>query len=285
VFLDEIQRFIHSANSTREELTAIRTASKARRQFFCGGGQRGRPRGARRERSAIVEANLTEASENPIGDPHLAFQSYCMIALDHPHLRSQFLAEILFFIGGADKSELAVIRVAVAKRAKRIGKKRGRPGIVDDDELLYTSRLVAWRRIIDSKRATEIATEPYEKGVRNIHLIPPTYNEDGEEIQPGNIQSIRGQLWRSENYLAAMIWDAAPPSYVVQEGAYRGDLKPGALEHKPLQQLIWIRTGFPFRERPEQCKRIVNELWPRAMRANHEPIKGRMAYRLNKKPK
>jgi len=145
--------------------------------------------------------------------------------------------------------------------------------------------LVAWRRIIDSKRATEIATEPYEKGVRNIHLIPPTYNEDGEEIQPGNIQSIRGQLWRSENYLAAMIWDAAPPSYVVQEGAYRGDLKPGALEHKPLQQLIWIRTGLPFRERPEQCKRIVNELWPRAMRANHEPIKGRMAYRLNKKPK
>ncbi len=189
------------------------------------------------------------------------------------------------FISGADKRELAVIRDVVAKRAKRIVKKRGRPGLSDDDKLLYRARLVTWLRVIEGKSSDEIATILYEKKIWKIGIIPPTYNEHGKEIQAGNIQSIRGQLWRLENYLAAMMWDAVTEFSVASEVDRRGAPPPGVFEDKPLMHMIWTRTGLPFRERPEECKRIVTVLWPRGPRASEERFERRMAYLLRKQHK
>lgn len=285
VFLDEIRRFIRAVNNTREELSSIRAASKVRRQKLRGSGQRGRPRGAKRQPSEIAQANQIDGPESKSYDPHLGFYSSWMAAGDQAHLRPQLLDQVLTFISGADKRELAVIRNVVAKRAKRIVKKRGRPGLSDDDGLLYQARLVTWLRIIDGKSVEEIATQLYEKKVWQVRVIPPAYNKDEREIQPGNIQSIRGRLWRLENYLAAMVWDAVPASYVVPEGERRGDLQPDALEYLPLRQMIWISTGLPFRERPEECKRIVTELWPRGRRASEELVERKFAYILKKQHK
>jgi hypothetical protein len=103
------------------------------------------------------------------------------------------------------------------------------------------------------------------------------------EIKPGNIQTVRGRLWRLENYLAVRIWDATPSSYVVHDGENSSDMRLDALEHKPLQQLVWIQTGLPFRERPDECKRIVRELWPRGQHASSKLSEQKISYLLKKK--
>jgi len=208
-----------------------------------------------------------------------------MLAGDLEHLRPHLLDQVLMFISGADKRELTVIRSVVAKRAKRIVKKRGRPGLSDDDRLLYQSRLVAWRRIIEGKNAEKIATELYEKKIWKIGIIPSTYDKHGKEIRAGNIQSVRGQLWRLENYLAVMMWDAVTEFSAASEADRRGALPPGIFENKPLMHMIWVRTGLPFRERPEECKRIVTELWPRGPRASEERFEKKIAYLLRKQRK
>jgi hypothetical protein len=192
VFLDAIKRFIRAANNTKEELLSIRAASKGRRQKLREGGKRGRPRGATRQAFEIFQANQIDKPESTSNEAHLGFYSDWMLAGDLAHLRPYLLDQVLMFISGADKRELAVIRTVVAKRAKRIVKKRGRPGLSDDEGLLYQARLVTWLRVIEGKSSDEIATVLYETKIWKIGIIPPTYDKHGKEIRAGNIQSIRG---------------------------------------------------------------------------------------------
>lgn len=287
VFLDAIRRFIRAANNTKEELSSIRAASKARRQELRGSGQRGHRRGAKRPPFKIVQANSNriDGPESTSNEEHLGFHSDWMLAGDLAHLRPHLLAQALIFIGGADNGELAVIRSAVAKRAKRTVKKRGRPGLPDDEGLLYQSRLVTWLRIIEGKSVEEIVTFLYEKKVWEVRVIPPAFNKNQKEIQPGNIQSIRIRLWRLEKYLAATIWDTVTSFGTLPEGEGRADPEAGIFKDKSLMHMIWIRTGLPFRERPEECKRIVTELWPHAERASSDLFERKIAYLLTKKPK
>lgn len=218
VFLEEIKRFIRAANSTREELAETRKACQSRRQSLRGNRKRGRPLGPKPGSSRNV-LNVQAAHhqidefESPLNDPHLRFRTDWMMTSDFSYLRPALLQQILLFIADAEKNELAIIRKTVARRASRMSKDRGRPDLEEDDQLLYQCRLVTWRRIIDRKDTQEIVMELCEKKLWKTGIVPPTRNRDGEETHPGNIQTVRGQLWRLENYLAALIWRAVPLTY------------------------------------------------------------------------
>jgi len=214
----------------------------------------------------VPEARRAESHSPVERDEHDSFRDLCIVCGDFPHLRPVFLGQILLFVVGADKQELAVIRKAIAERAKSpgIGKRRGRPKAADDDELMDQGRLTAWQRHIERKTWREIA------------------QAHGKEFTGQNAKQVVRTLKRQEDYLAASISQAVPPSYVIPSGAHQGELRPGALEHKPFQQLIWLRTGLPFGKHPEQCKRIVAALWPRGPAARDALTDRRMRYLLNK---
>lgn len=275
VFLDEIRRFIRGANNTREELRAIRVAAKARRHLIVGSGKRGkrgRPRGAKRPSSAIMKTEQIQEPESVLYDPHQGFRNSCMVCGDIPNLREVFLREILLFIASANKSELAALGKAVAKRAKSPGikKKRGRPPVLDDEESMYAARIVAWSRRIERKPWRQIARIVSER-------LPGRFAFPDE-----NSKSVGWTLQRVENYLAAAIWRAIPPSYVRESAAGR-ELSPTALDHKRLQAFIEYRTGLPFRTHPVECTAIVNALWPRGLAADWNLSDRHLAYTRKKR--
>jgi hypothetical protein len=278
VFLEEILNFMRGAGCTREELAAIRKEVQARARALRKSGKRGRPRGSKRPRPGITrepgEQRPDRADiEGVLGwEEHLGFRSICMVCGDYPHLRPDFLGQILCFVRTASKHEVAAIRKAVQGRARSrdLMKKRGRPSALDDDRLTYKARPVAWLRHVEHKKWRQIAEAV------GMRVIRP----DNEQC--GNIRAVTRTLQRQEDYLAARIWEAVPFYWRVREGPHGGELRPEALEHKPLQQWIWIKAGLPFREYPEQCKRIVNALWPRGLRAATEQTQRYIRYQTCK---
>jgi hypothetical protein len=293
VFLEEIQCFIRGAGNTRDELETIREATQSRRQgLLRQRGKRGRPRGpkpaapASESKNCRIEWEPTDKSESPEGwDEHLGFRGVCTYCGDFPHLRPVFLGQILHFVEDADKHELTAIRRAVAQRAKSGGmggtrKQRGRPGTADDDHLMYQARLVAWLHYADGKPKTW-KTVAGLLGVKFPSIADElTGNADLDEKQ------ILETLQRREDYLAAAIWEAVHPNWVARCGK-RGEgreLKPRILQHKPAQQWLWSKTGLPFREYPEECKRIVEALFPRGLAASTKLTRQRVGYLLKKKP-
>jgi hypothetical protein len=278
VFLGQIERFIRAFGNTRDELAAIRSLLRARRKALAKSGKRGRPHGSKDERMATAGQHDTFNTEPAkmhghfVRDEHCAFRDTWIWWGDFEPLRKILLEGISIFIGGADKRELTVLRKDVARRARSRGivKKRGHPSVTANDELLSRARLVAWRRIIEKKSTDAIAKE------LGISVIPAS------KMHAGNIQTVRGNLWLLQSYLAAIIWEAFPHGYVCPTGEYRHELMPGALENIYLQQLIEHRTGLPFRTHPGECKRIVTALSPRSRRAYSQLMERRFSY-LSKK--
>lgn len=211
-------------------------------------------------------------------DAHLGFRSTCMVHGDHGHLRPIFGGQILCFIAEANEDELAEISRAVAVRARsaELRKKRGRPSIRDGDELLLQAKCVAWWEIVEERSLEWIAKS------LDIRIIPARRNARGIITAAGNVESVRRRIARYRSYFAAALWRAVAPSWIVQTGEHRGELKPGILDHKPAQQMIWVRTGLPFRQRPEECKAIVTALWPRALTAAAEISERHFRYHLAK---
>lgn len=264
VFLEQLLEFVRTVD--RGELSAIRKAVWTRAKALRTFGKRGRPRGSRR-RSPDAEQELGKSRADQQysgglaeGDGHDGFRDVCMVCMDFAHLRPIFLSQILCFVRGADKHDLAIIGKSVRERAKSrdLWKKRGRPRAQDDDRLSYRARKVVWLRHVEGKTWRQIAE------ALGMPIIEANKNTEG------NIKTVSWTLQRLENYIAAKIWKAMYPSYVVRQGEQRGELKPGVLEHKPAQQWLWIKAGLPFRERPEECKKIVKALWPRGLRAATE---------------
>lgn len=175
------------------------------------------------------------------------------------------MRQILSFVQEGDRPELTAIGKAIAKRVKSPGirRKRGRPNATDDDELMYQARQVAWWHWVEGKPWDEIALA---QGL--------AWDEENEEQR----KNVRWTLQRREEYLAAMLWRFVPPGYVVQHGEHRGDFKSGALDDKTLQRLIRFHTGLPFMTHPEQCKQIVQALWPRAWDATFRELKRTLQY-------
>jgi hypothetical protein len=178
-------------------------------------------------------------------DPHGHFRDLCMLYGDSN--RPVFLNEIReWFIRGANKQELSEIRKAVGARAKglRGGGKRGRPRARDDENFLIRARLTAWRRVV--LRWT------WKQIVREAGLKATKPNE--RTVQ------------RRVDYLAAMIWRALPDARLAEDAERLRKI----LELKPIQDLLRFEVGLPFRDHPEECKKIVLELAPRGLKASAE---------------
>ena len=59
--------------------------------------------------------------------------------------------------------------------------------------------------------------------------------------------------WWLESSVAAAISRAIPASYILVSATGR-QIKPGALDHKPLQTYIEHHTGLPFRAYPRRMQ-------------------------------
>jgi hypothetical protein len=252
VFVEEISNFIRAADE--EELSAIRKSAQSRRKAPLKVRKRGRPRRTPAENAStgsaqtVNEPQLTDA----LGwDVHSSFRDICMACGDLPHLRPVFLGQVLLFIDGATKDELISIRKCVANRERDRGdsKKPGRPGALSSNKMMYQAKIVAWRRIVDRRSTEEIAEE------LGISLRKNASHD--EKL------NLRRRLLRLKHYLAAAIWHAVPVSFTRELEDSSRLLRPGVLDHKPLQQLIRHHTGLPFRTHPEESKRVVQTLWPR----------------------
>jgi hypothetical protein len=131
-------------------------------------------------------------------------------------------------------------------------------------------------RLIDQRSDEEIAN------TLGMSLVEPVRNASGWIEVPGNLDSVKRQLRRLEDYLAAAIWRAIPSSYMRVTGTTR-EIAPGALDHKPLQTYIRLNTGLPFRTHPDECKRIVQVLWPHGSVADWELFERGFSYRQKKR--
>jgi hypothetical protein len=212
IFLEEIRNFIRGAGNTREELSELRKAVRARRQVLLRSRRKqGRPRGSNRPLQVAVGTSAAPDRVSPDKDvpewwdEHMEFRSVCMAYGDLPHLRPDYLQQILLFIGDAVKEELATIRKTVSDRAKSKGiggitKKRGRPGVPDDEELMYTARIVAWSRHVEGKSWVEITRIMQAR-------FPCRF-----VFRAGNEKADSWTAERVEDYLAAEIWRAISPS-------------------------------------------------------------------------
>ncbi len=287
VFLDEILNFVGSAGNSKMELKALRGAVKERKRILSQTRKRGGPRGANRPAvgsSEILVGSLQSQGDSmEEADEHREFRDICMVCGDYGQLRHVFLKQILYFVQGADKKELAMIRIAVADRAKSRGlrKKRGRPsvsevaqmlGVHEDDELMHAARVVAWSRRIERKSWSKIAQIVSER-------FPDRYR---------NLKKNENYIWtlrRIENYLAARIWRAVHSYWVDRAGSYgeKDTLKPGILDLPGVRQCIRSKTGLPFKSHPDQCKRIVKALFPRGSSVATEETVRRVSYFRNKK--
>ncbi len=196
---------------------------------------------------------------------HDHFRDLCVVYGDFH--RAVFLEQILHFVSFARKNELGALREAVQARAAqlRTGGKRGRPSAHDDEALRRLALRVAWQRRVERMTWRQIA------------------KAEGMRVTADNIKQVTLTLQRREDYLAAEISYAVPPSYVAQDGEHSGDLKPGILDHEPLRQWLRSRTGLPFHTQPDECKKIVLALWPRARKAADKELDRRIAYKQRRK--
>jgi hypothetical protein len=183
-------------------------------------------------------------------DPHANFRDLCMLYGDFN--RPVFLEEILRFLSSwiASRGEIEAIRDALRKSEKRIKErqraKRGRPHAWDNEGWIQKAMTAAFRRrVLDWSwpRVTEsMGLEPTRPNIRTIQ--------------------------RRELRFAELIFEAIPPSGAWENGQYGIELRPGILDHKPVQQWIRSKTGLPFDDRPEECKKMVLALAPLGSKAS-----------------
>jgi len=169
---------------------------------------------------------------------------------DSRHRRPLFLDEALLFIQNADWVELTQIRGAIAQRG-RAGwhDRRGRPGAFKEESINGCALRAVWMRYIEGKTQREVSSAVG---------------------MPDNSPDAKGtSVRRLEDYFAAMIYDSVPYEYLEKTEAGLGqyEIKPGALDDKHLQARICFNTKLPFLTHPDECKRIVTALWPRAFPA------------------
>ncbi len=254
VFLDEIAFGSIRGARTPAELDSIYRAcvSRAKELRVPTGRQRGRPRsGVSAAQSPTRERALSDSRE------HDWFRELCMIMGDFPANRPLLCHQIMLFIQGADRRELAEIRSAVQACHRKFKRpKRGRPTVPQDDEIMGQARQAVWMRLIEQRSDREIAK------TLGMQVVEPVRNPSGLIEIPGNIESIKRQMQRLEDYLADAVYRAIPASHI-RHGATGREIAPGALDSRTLQTLIRSKTGLPFRTHPEECKRIVEVLWPR----------------------
>jgi hypothetical protein len=53
-----------------------------------------------------------------------------------------------------------------------------------------------------------------------------------------------------------------------EDGQYGKELRPGILDEKRVQMWIRNKTGLPFEDRPEDCKKMVLALAPLGLKAS-----------------
>jgi len=295
VFLEEIvQPFGFVQGASTEEIDAIYSACVRRREELRAptGVKRGRPRRkgrhvkppfsqeTRTEVSRFIEGGSQDSNEFERvfwrdEAQHGAFRTV-MLSENVPANRPLLLEQILLFMQGADRRELAELRSAVVKRRHSVKRsKRGRPDVREDEGRKYRARKAAWMHIVERRHEREIAD------ALQIPIIGPVRSKAGLIMKEGNIESVRLELKRLEDSLAAAIWHAIPPNYTRVSATGR-ELAPGVLDYKPLRHNIRFRTGLPFDSRPEECKSIVTELWPRGAFAYMQLIERKFSYQQRK---
>lgn len=291
VFLEEVVRpagFIRGAGCTKEELDAIYAACVTRGKELRApkGRRRGRPSGNNRMALAKVPPDsliLSDLAKYVAGGPqelwdrdqaqHGWFRDVCVALGDVPANRPLFLKEILLFIQDSKARELAVIREAVARQRKKVKRvRRGRPDVRHVEAIMDRAFRVAWMRIVQQRTDIEIAQ------AIGLRIIEPIRLKNGLTSRAGNLASIRRQIHRLEDYFAAQIWRAIPATFTRVSAAGR-EIAPGALDSKQLQNLIRWHVGLPFDSHSEDCKRIVERLWPRGSRADWELFERGFSYR------
>jgi hypothetical protein len=207
-------------------------------------------------------------------DGHGPFRDTCVVYGDF--YRPIFLQEFLnWFIGSANKTELAILRKAVSARAATAGRgaKKGRPRAQDDADWLVKVKIEAWRRIVEGWTWWKIAESSGMKPTR------------------GNIRALERTLSRRQDRYASIIWQACAAAGVWKTG---NDPQTSLaylernLTTRKCQEWLWAKSGLPFGRFPEEdltvgSKKIVLTLAPRGEKAAASELVRRMKYRLLKK--
>ena len=187
---------------------------------------------------------------------HDSFRELCMLYSDFN--RPVFLKEILQFISSAatNKAELESIRNAVQKCTKRLRKraKRGRPRAWDNEEWIQKALTAAFRRRVlgwSWPKVTEsLGTSPTKPNIRTVQ--------------------------RREIRFAELIFNSIPPIGAWEIGQFGKKLKETTLDDKRAQGWIQSKTGLPFDDQPENCKKIVMALAPLGMKPANDSFMRRM---------
>jgi hypothetical protein len=223
-------------------------------------------------------STLVQDSTAPMdSDGHGHFRDLCLCYGDFN--RPIFLEVIQdWFIRSAGKAELDILRQAVAVRAAAVGKggKRGRPRAQDDSDWLASTKIAAWRHIVDGWPWSQIA------------------EWEGMKPNQNNIKTIERTLSRRVERYAAIIWRActdlgswkASDDLTSNLARIEDDLKRAAT----LRAWLWVKAGLPFGRFPgndftEGCTKIVLTLVPRGEKAAAEEIISRANYRRQTRPK
>lgn len=249
VFLEQVCWYVGGFGTARSDLVATRCAIRARSRLLGSKpGTQGHPRGSLRPSVSLHTEDMSVSSL----DPHGSFKGLFTMCGDFGNLRPVAQEQTILFITEANHAELAAIRKAVAAREKRgWHSHRGRPGIFKENDLSARALRAVWMRYVERKKQGDISQA----------LGMPDNSPDAKGT------SVR----RLEDYLAAMIYKAFRPEWQVHVGLgleqYEYDIKPGILDDKTVQTYLQSQTGLPFNSHPEECKRIVTNLWPRRIPA------------------
>lgn len=185
-------------------------------------------------------------------DPHRNFRDLCVVYGDF--YRPVFLEEILSFLSSwvTSRGEVETIRNALRKSEKQIQErqraKRGRPAAWDSEGWIQKAMTAAFRRrVLDwtwAKVTESMGLEPTKPNIRTIQ--------------------------RRELRFAEFIVEVVPPVDAWENGQFGTRLKPEILDRKNVQLWIRSKTGLPFDDRPEECKKMVLALAPLGLKASNE---------------
>ena len=287
IFLEEISwHFIYTAGCTEDELDIIcgKCIERGKELRMRTGGRRGRPCGSKNGRQEPAEDPpvsdlarfLAQGPEGPYElyesdrGQHGEFRDICASMAQPSENRLRFRQQIKLFIERADQRECAKIRGWITGRRETLRhKRRGRPDVFQDEETMARAGRAAWMLIVKRKGWNEIA--------------------DAVGVKDNSLEKKATSVRRLVDYFAAAIWRTIPPSHprfgpiIINDGTASEKIAAGALDWRPLQRLIKLKTGLPFdKHSKKQCKRIVKALWPRGSKTNTDLFERRFSYRKKK---
>ena len=210
-------------------------------------------------------------------DGHGHFRDLCLVYGDF--YRPVFLEVIQeWFVRGANKDEIAVLRKAISTRAASAGKdrKQGRPRAQDDSDWLIAAKIAAWRHIVDGWTWWQIA--------------------ESDDMKPNrsNIKTIERTLSRRVDRYAAVIWraciDLGSWKWQDDEQSNLARIEVDLRRAEMLRAWLWVKAGLPFGRFPERdltegCTKIVLTLAPRGEKADAEENVSRANYRRQTRSK